>query len=481
MKGSNMKRTLLFLLCMVLFSISTFAQSRVLTGKVKDAKGETLPGVSVLIKGTSSGVATDLDGNFTLKVADGEILVFSFIGYKNQEVAIKGQTTLNITLQSDIAELDEVVVVGYGVQRKSEITGSIAKVSGKSITERISPSFESALTGQAAGVYVTTGSGMAGSGAQIRVRGIASIGAGGDPLYVIDGIPISNDIFGLGVNNGRTGGMNVNPLSSINPSDIESIEILKDAAATGIYGSRGSNGVVLITTKRAKKGMPGHKGTFGVDFSTQLSISNPTKKVKMLNSAEYLALRQEAWENDGNVGAAPLLNGITWEQAQKTDTDWWDEITRTGFKQNYNLALKWGTEKLNVYLGGSYSDDASYLIKNDFRRASGRLNVDYKPHPMVTVKLSSSLSSTENNLIDAPWDGGLGAAMSQALPIHPIRNDDGSWFTLGGRTGNPIWTSETKEMRSNELRTINNFSVTVNPVKGLTIDASGAIDYEDFH
>lgn len=473
MKYMNFRTRFLFLVCM-LISLCTYAQQRDIAGRVTDTRGEGLPGVSVIIKGTTSGVATDGDGHFSLKVAPGNILVFSFLGFTSQEMTIDNQKTLKIVLQEASEKLDEVVVVGYGVQKKSEITGSIAKVSGKEIAERIAPSFESALTGQAAGVYVTTSSGMAGSGAQIRIRGIASIGAGGDPLYVIDGIPISNDIFGLGVNNGRTGGMNVNPLSSINPSDIESVEILKDAAATGIYGSRGANGVILITTKRAKK------GKFGVDFSTQLSISNPAKKVEMLGTEEYLALRQEAWENDGNVGPAPLLNGISWEQARNTNTNWWDEITRTGFKQNYTLALKWGNDKLNVYMGGSYSKDESYLVNNDFQRASGRLNLDYKPNNMFTIKLSSSISGSKNNVIDAPWDGGLGSAMSQALPIYPIKNEDGSWYTLAGRTGNPIWVAENKMMRSNETRTINNLSVTINPLKGLTLDLSGAVDYEDF-
>ena len=184
-------------------------------------------------------------------------------------------------------------MVGYGVQKKREITGSIAKIESKDIGDRLSTSFESVLAGQAPGVSVTTGSGMAGSSSVVRVRGVASINASGDPLYVIDGIPITNDIFGLG---GRTGGMNVNPLSSINTNEIESIEVLKDASATGIYGSRGANGVVIITTKKAK----GNK--LKLEFNTRQSISNPTKKVNMTNSAQWLQLYQEARENDGNTG-----------------------------------------------------------------------------------------------------------------------------------------------------------------------------------
>jgi TonB-dependent SusC/RagA subfamily outer membrane receptor len=226
------------------------AQQSVLTGKVTDSSsGESLPGVSIVVKGTTYGTVTDMDGNFTLQTSQGATLVFSFVGYKTQEIVSQGQQNLTVSLVEDTEQLDEVVVVGYGVQKKREITGSIAKIDSKDIGDRLSTSFESVLAGQAPGVSVTTGSGMAGAGSVVRVRGVASINSAGDPLYVVDGIPITNDIFGLG---GRTGGMNINPLSSINTNDIESIEILKDASATGIYGSRGANGVVLITTKKAK-------------------------------------------------------------------------------------------------------------------------------------------------------------------------------------------------------------------------------------
>jgi len=469
LKGIKSK---LFLLCFIFLSLIVDAQQRAVTGVVKDAAdGTPLPGVSVAIKGTTRGTATDIRGHYEVMVSEEETLVFSFVGYESQEVKVGEQKVIDINIRIERKGLEEVVVVGYGVQRKREITGSITKITNEKIRDRVVPSFESALLGQAAGVQVRTGTGIAGSSSIIRIRGIASISASGDPLFVVDGIPITNDIFGI---QGRTEGMNINPLSTINPDDIESVEILKDAAAAGIYGSRGSNGVVIITTKRGKK------GKLSIDFGTKLSVSEPTKKVKMVNSAQWLQLRQEAWENDGNTGPATLLNNVTWDQARNTDTDWWDLVTRTGFKQDYNLGVKWGNDLVNVYVGGTLSDNQSYMIKNDFIRSSGRANVDITPMENLKIRVSTSLTKGENNLIGNPWEGGLGAAMSEALPIYPVKNPDGSWFTDAGANGNPVWISEVNDLRNEELRTINNISVSYEPYEKLNIDVSAAMDYMDF-
>jgi TonB-dependent SusC/RagA subfamily outer membrane receptor len=293
--------------------LANYAQAQVvnLSGRITDQlTGEALPGVTIVIKGTTSGTISDFDGNYSIQVEKGSTIVFSYVGYLPQEIRIENQIALNVSMKSDIEQIEEVMVVGYGIQKKREITGSIAKIDSRDIGDKLSSSFESVMAGQAPGVSVTTGSGMAGASSIVRVRGVASINSAGDPLYVVDGIPITNDIFGLG---GRTGGMNLNPLSSINPNDIESMEILKDASATGIYGSRGANGVVIITTKKAKG------KDLKIEFSTKQSFSTPTKKVNMTNATEWLQLYQEAWENDGNTGIPEgLPGGLTWEQAQKT-------------------------------------------------------------------------------------------------------------------------------------------------------------------
>jgi TonB-dependent SusC/RagA subfamily outer membrane receptor len=259
-----LRKTLLLLVATSYFA-SGFGQT--LRGTILDADGNPLPSASVILDG-SSGQFANLDGQFSIDVPKGKHeITFSFIGYVSQNRTIlmgNEDFEWNITLEEDAILIDDVVVVGYGVQRKKEVTGSIVQVSSKQITGIQTPSFEAALQGQAAGVQVSQSSGVAGAPSLIRVRGVASVSAAGDPLYVIDGIPITQEYF----LRGNSGALNNNPLASINPNDIESVEILKDAAATGIYGSRGANGVILITTKRGKKGT-----TF--EFSTRAGFGGP--------------------------------------------------------------------------------------------------------------------------------------------------------------------------------------------------------------
>lgn len=380
----------------LLVTATGFAQQKTITGKVTDSQsGEPLPGVTIVIKGTTVGTITNFDGIYSISAEPGQTLAFSYIGYTAQERVVGVANTIDIQLAQSVERLEEVVVVGYGIQRKREITGSIAKIDSRNIEDKLASSFEGTLAGQASGVSVTTGSGMAGSGSIIRVRGVASINSAGDPLYVVDGIPITNDIFGLG---GRTGGMNLNPLSSINPNNIESIEILKDASATGIYGSRGANGVVIITTKKAKG------NDLKVEFSTKQSISNPTKKVNMTNSAEWLQLYQEAWENDGKTGVPTgLPGGLTWAEAQKNDTDWWEEVTRTGYKQDYNLSANFGIiDHLIARMNWGFTNDRSYLVKNDMERNNIGLNLNFAPSKKFNTTLSSSVAQTSTVLPGNP-------------------------------------------------------------------------------
>ena len=469
-KNLNVK----ILILALLFGNFAMAQQSVFSGKVTDSSsGEALPGVSIVVKGTTNGTISDFDGNFSLSVNRGEIIQFSFVGYKAQEIVAQGQQSLRVALVVDTEQLEEVVIVGYGFQKKREITGSIAKIDSKDIGDKLSSSFESVLAGQAPGVSVTTGSGMAGAGSVVRVRGVASINSAGDPLYVVDGIPITNDIFGLG---GRTGGMNINPLSSINTNDIESIEVLKDASATGIYGSRGANGVVIITTKKAKG------KELKLEFSTKQSFSNPTKKVNMTNSAEWLQLYQEAWENDGNTGIPQKLpGGMTWADAQKYDTDWWDEVTRTGYKQEYNLDANFGIAKnLIARLGGSFTNNQSYLVDNDLDRINGNLNIIYNPSKKINLAISSTLANTSTSLPGNPWDGGLGAAMGYALPIYPVYNTDGTFFKGGGNSANPVMVNELRNENNDELRTINSFILNYSPTSKLSFSFTGALDFMDF-
>lgn len=457
------------LICGILFSSQGFSQK--ITGTVTDSEGLPLPGLTVMIDGSTTGTTTDIDGKYELKVDPGTYTIkMSFIGFKTttKEVTVEpGKTvSLNQTMEDDQEVLDELVVVGYGVQRKRDVTGTIAKIEGTKVSEVPVPSFEAALQGQAAGVAVTQGSGLAGSASVIRIRGIASISAGGDPLYVVDGVPITQNYF----LRDNAGAMNNNPLATLNPNDIASIEVLKDAAATGIYGSRGANGVILITTKRGqKKGL-----TF--NFNTRFGIATPTARPNMLNSAEYLQLYQEAYENDGGVGLAPLPGGVSWEDARNTDTDWVDETIGTGFKHEYSFSVSKGTEKMRTYANVTYNDNESYLLGNNYERISGRLNVDYEFSKKLSVSLSSSWSQGDNNRVDAAWSGGLGLAMSTALPIYPVRNPDGTYFD---DNNNAVRARDLKTWRTREQRTINNINFTYKPIQNGWIRLSGGYDYMD--
>lgn len=470
----------------ILISAAATSAAQTVQGKVLDEKGTSLPGATVIAQGQPGGAFTDVNGNFTLDLPAGDYtLVVTFIGYKKASRKIsltKGKTLeLNVQLEPDAVYIDEIVVVGYGVQRKKEVTGSIATVNAKEITSMPTPSFEASLQGQVSGLQVTQGSGMAGSPSILRIRGIASVSAGGDPLYVVDGIPITQDYF----LRGNSGAMNNNPLAALNPNDIESVEILKDAAATGIYGSRGANGVVLITTKRGSK-----KKGIAFEFTSRLGISTPASHPDMLNTNEYLTIRQEAWENDGGTGYVWLPNFTTaqddaetreaaYRNAQKTDVNWVDQTIGIGVKQLYSLGVRKGGEKYALFAGVSYDDNQSFLLGNSYERVSGRINFDYTFNRWAKVMASTSLSRGINNRVDAAWSGGLGDAMSNALPFYPVYQGDDYflWRDEFGGTKNPVAYRETKVWKNTEDRSISNLMVILSPIKNFNIKLSGSLDF----
>ncbi len=459
---------------------NSYAQT--VKGKVTDPDNLGIIGAIVKDLASGAGAATDLDGSYSLNLTAGAHKIeFSFVGYTTivRDITLSaGQTLdLSVTLSEDAGITDEVVVVGYGVQRRRDITGSIAKIEGKEITRFPAPSFEAALQGQAAGVQVTQGSGLAGSGSQVRVRGVASVSAGGDPLYVVDGIPITQDQLLRGNN----GGMNSNPLATINPNDIASIEVLKDAAATGIYGSRGANGVVLITTKRAnKKGLE-------VTYSTRFGIGIASALPNMMNTEEYLAIRQEAWENDGNTGYVHLPNYTSasssaeareaaYLEALKTNTNWSKETTGIGFKMLHSVSLAKKGEKSGVYGGLTYDRNGSYLLGNSYTRLSARLNYDYQFSKKL--KLNAGLSFTEgiNNRVSAAWNGGFGEAMSTALPYYKVYNEDGTYYTWNNGNSNPVMWREERPWRVNDDRALFNIGLAYQVAKDMNI--RGSFNYD---
>ena len=461
-------------------------------GRVTDDQGNALPSATVMTA-SGKGVFTDLDGQYTLVVSAGEqTLTFSFIGYLNtvKTVNVKaGETkTLNIRLREDAVLLNESVVVGYGVQRKKEVTGAISTIDSKEITAVQTPSFEAALQGQAAGVQVTQGSGMAGSGSIVRIRGLSSISAGGDPLYVIDGIPITQDYFA----GGNSGAMNRNPLASLNPNDIKDIQVLKDAAATGIYGSRGANGVILITTKRGvKKGIQ-------VSYGSSIGYGEPTARPNMMNTEEYLTIRQEAWENDGGTGyvwlpylttagSSPEARKAAFERAMETNTDWFDQFSRRAQKTQQNIGLRSGGEKWSMYNGVSYDKNESYAVGNSYTRTSARTNFDWTPNDKVKVLLSGSTSEGQNQRVRGGWSGGIGTAMSTALPYMAPYVVDSTFDANGSlvsternyelnRWFNPMAYQDLVQWRETERRQIATGQIVITPHKRLDIVMNGGYD-----
>ncbi|MEL6866750.1 MAG: SusC/RagA family TonB-linked outer membrane protein, partial [Bacteroidota bacterium] len=462
---------------LTLLGLEAYAQGTV-NGRIVDESGEPLIGATVLHLGTTKGVATDFDGNYSLTdLPDGEVrLQYSYTGYAVQDQVLNirsGQiVTLNITLAEDAAVLDEVVVIGYGSQRKRKLIGTVAKIENEELKDVVGGTFDNALQGRAAGVQVTSSSGLAAAPAFIRIRGVSSISAGGDPLYVVDGIPITQDIF---LSGGNRFDQNNNPLSSINPNDIESIEILKDASAAAIYGSRGANGVILITTKRGRAGKP------TLTFGTRIGFSNPSNMLEFLNADEFLSVRQEAWENDGNTGRAPLVpvleeNGYTYEEIEDIDTDWMETVLHTGIKQEYNLGMRQGSEKFASYVGLSWSDAETFLVGNRFQRASARANFDYRFSKKGSISLSTSIARGLNDRVRQQFQGGFGTAQSQMLPIYPMFDRDGNYFLPGI---NPVAQRELTDIKTREWRSINNIAFNYRPVEGLALSLVGNYDFMD--
>ncbi len=461
-------------LALLLLSSMALAQT-VVTGKVTDVRDNTpVSGVNVTAKGSKTAVQTDAGGNFKITVPAGSTaLIFSSAGFTRQEVTLNGRNNVDVQITQNNQQLNEVVVVGYGVQKKKEVTGTIAKIGADKIANVPSPSFESALAGKAAGVNISTSGGMAGSGAVIRIRGIATLTQSGDPLIVIDGIPVENNYVDGPTRNQL--GQDRNPLGNIDPNEIESVEILKDAAASGIYGSRGANGVIIITTKRGK----GNK--LKVNFATRFGISTYSVKPKFVDKNTWLAIRQEAWEMDGNTGFQQNLPGVAGgfplsQALNNPGTDWWDMATRTGGNQTVNLSVSKAGRFINYFVGGSYSNENSYITGNDYKRYGIRGNFDIKPLEKLAIGVNASFNTGVSNLLNNAWNGGLGLAMSTGLPYYPVYNADGSFFRANsgvtwdfGGGNNLEAQRKYSDYRSNEQRFNGGVNAVYTIIKDLNV------------
>lgn len=474
------KSTPLKLAMSILLSVCctlSFAQTGILTGTIMSDKNEGLIGATIKVKGSAIGGAADIDGKYTiLNVPVGEQkFVISYIGFTPKEITIDIKEGENIQpsiiLKEDKMQLNEVLVVGYGTQVKHDMSSSVATVKADDLKDKPVYNFASALQGEAAGVQVTTDNGVAGASTQIRVRGTKSLSNSAEPLYVIDGVQIV--AFDISDAQNRVG-YNTSPLSDINPNDIESIEILKDAAATAIYGARGANGVVIVTTKSGKTGKT------KVDFSYTAGITMPAHEIKMLNGPQYLAMYKEAFRNDSiatrSTAKMTLPNGINKDSI--ANTDWLKQVFRTGHYQDANVSASGGDGKTNFYVGLGIRDDQGFLIGNSFQRIAFRGNLVHVASKHFDFGLNSSLTRTDNKYVNTSYSGGLGAAQSSMLPIYPVRNPDGTYFLAGS---NPVSQVNQDQQDGLSWRTIDNLYANVHFLKWFTLHNELGIDMINQH
>lgn len=462
-----MRKALLFVIALFALVLhqEVSAQQRQISGTVISSEdGEPLPGVNILVKGTTRGAISDLDGRYTIQANANETLMFSFVGFVSQEFAVGSSSTINVTLNPDAKTLGEVVVVGYGSTTKGDLTGNIASVKGDALATVPVPNFQEALQGRMAGVFVESSSGKLGEGVKIRVRGTTSISGGNDPLYVIDGIPMTT-----------TGAIGLyNPLSDINFNDIESFEVLKDASAAAIYGARAANGVVLITTRSGAKG----KTKFNVGI--QRGVSSPTRLREFLNASEFVELMREAGNNIDRIyfGADPLNNPADYPGSElqfvdsrldrysgwsdwrtgETDTDWQKQaFNPNAGTLNVNFSASGGDEKTRFFFSGAYDKQDGILIRNDFERVSARLNLDHSVSDRFTVGANFGLTRTQNNRLADDNQFNNPMQLVALAPITPIRDLNGQLYDRPTATYyNNLIDSENAEWLNTSFRNITN-------------------------
>ena len=485
---------------------------KVVTGVVVDAAGEPVIGAAVMLKGTTIGTITDMTGNYTIEVPAEGVLVISYVGYKTLDIRVNDIRALSkITLHEDSEMIDEVVVVGYGVQRKRDVSTAISSIRASDIADVAATSIEQALVGRMAGVQITQPNGTPGAGFEVKVRGVGTVTAGSSPLYVIDGVPLSDDT-------GDATGITVSPLASIETSDIESIEVLKDASAAAIYGSRGSNGVVIITTKQGKEGKP------VVKYNGYAGAQMVTDKIDVLNAYEYSQLvfdghnnayydqlrvagkadlynpnatNQERWnnlktgsmiENQGWMLPPEILPYVRGEEGL-VDTDWQDAVLRTGFITKHNLSVSGGNKNIKYMLSGNYQNEEGIVINSDFTKMGFRAKVDVNYNRW---KFGGNINLTRNiyNLVNTEGRYGDDGVLSLALgaaPIYPVRDENGDFnyehnHTSYGQSklNNPVAVATLIEDQMTSIQMLGTAYVEYKILKGLSYKMQGSWNYNNY-
>lgn len=450
----NMKKILLLSFMLLLtFSFNALAQERTVTGKVTSAAdGTGLPGVNVILKGTNTGAITDIDGNYSVTVpSTGGILQFSFIGLKSTEIEIGARSVIDVPMQEDVETLQEVIVTGYQNQLKRDLTGAVTSVKGDEIANIPLQSFDRAIQGRVAGVQIASASGAPGAGANIRIRGIGSINAGNDPLFIIDGVQVASA--------GQTTQGSSNPLNSINPNDIESIDILKDAAASAIYGAQAANGVIVVTTKAGSS----LSGKPVINISAQEGVTQPFNLYDVLDGVQYATIRAEA---ERNVGLDPArangafdLYGNPENPGNIENFDWKDAIFRDARFRVYDVSLSGNTEKTNYFFAGSYNDQDGQINNSNFKRITGRINLTTRITDKLTFGAKLSIAHIDQfgaiesgNFVNSPFIGAF-----SAIPSSPSRDENGNFNPYPTNGINHLFGYNIEQGLQEEIRLGNTF------------------------
>lgn len=470
-------KILILLICSSLFmNIAVFAQNTShIIGNVYDESGDPIIGVSIILSGSKNGTITDIDGNFSINARIGDILKFTYLGYQPLDHKITSSSPIRIVMKEDAHAIDEIVVVGYGVQKKSDLTASISSIKAEDMISTAGSSIDQGIQGRASGVVVLNTSGQPGGATSIRIRGTSSINGTNEPLYVVDGIPIISD-----ASVSSTGALKNpanNALSIINPNDISSIEVLKDASATSIYGARGANGVILITTKQGKKGKP------AVTFNFKYGLQHLSKKLDMLNSVQLAELGNEAADNDkvDRKDIYALMNNI-----RNINTDWQDEIFRTAPLQSYDVSISGGSETNNYFVSGNFFKQDGIIIGSDFTKGTLRFNFDQALSKYVKVGLTSNTTYNQSNGVVTNSEGAFSSSItSWALEMNPalrVKDDNGKYIyenntSPTSNVGNPVQDAREALNRSKALSTLVNTYLEVRPTKDIIFKSTFGVDY----
>ena len=456
---------------------SAMVQNGSVNGKVTNTQGEPIPGVSVLIKGTTNGTITDSDGSYILKgVNANDILVFSFVGMKTQEILVEGQTTFEIVMKEETVGLEEVIAVGYGTMKKRDVSGSISSVSSESIMNTPVKDLMSALQGRASGVHVVSNSGAPGDGISVTVRGQSSLNSGNDPLYVIDGVPVETTSLSQ-LNGWESHGLN--PLADINPRDISSIEVLKDGASTSIYGSRAANGVIIITTKRGKEG----KAQVSVNVST--GISKITRTLSVLNAAQWREIIIDTYRNLDAYNNAATPTEPHWTAIDSLnpmnsgDVDWQKIMYRTAQQTQADFSVIGGTKAAKYSFSTSFLDQDGIILASNYKRITSRLNTDFEVSKKMNIGYSLSFSHGANNRINAGGTGNNSLVQSILVrpPVYSLTYPDGSPIYYFNGKRNPVGLAKEATHLNTTNRLIGNQYVEYEILDGLKFRANVSLDF----